>query len=51
MKYFERLEQEMSSWPGVSTHPHRFGGMEFRVKAAEIGHVHTGGTLDIPFPH
>ena len=49
MKYFERLEQELSSWPGVSIHPHRFGGREFRFKAVEIGHIHTGGTVDIPF--
>ena len=50
MKYLERFEQELSSWPGVSTYPHRFGGREFRFKAAEIGHIHTGGTVDIPFP-
>ena len=50
MKFIERFEQELSSWPGVSTHPHRFGGTEFRFKAAEIGHIHTGGTVDIPFP-
>ena len=50
MKYSERLEQEISSWPDVSTHPHRFGGREFRFKAAEIGHIHIGGTVDIPFP-
>jgi hypothetical protein len=50
MKYFERLEQEISSWPGASAHPHQFGGREFRFKAAEIGHFHIGGTIDIPFP-
>ena len=50
MKYLDRLEQELSSWPGVSTHPHRFGGTEFRFKAAEIGHTHPGGVVDIPFP-
>lgn len=50
MNYFERLEQEMSSWPEVLTQPHRFGGREFRFKSAEIGHVHTGGIVDIPFP-
>jgi Luciferase len=50
MRYVERLEQEISSWPGVSAHPHRFGGREFRFKAAEIGHIHIGGTVDIPFP-
>jgi len=50
MKYLDRLEQELSSWPGVSTHPHRFGGTEFRFKAAEIGHTHPGGVVDIPLP-
>lgn len=50
MKYLDRLEQELSSWPGVSTHPHSFGGTEFRFKAAEIGHIHPDGVVDIPFP-
>jgi hypothetical protein len=50
VKYLERFEQELSSWPDVSAHPHRFGGREFRFKAAEIGHIHTEGTVDIPFP-
>ena len=50
MKYFERFVRELSSWPDVTTHPHRFGGREFRFKAAEIGHIHTGGIVDIPFP-
>ena len=30
-------------------HPHRFGGREFRFGSAEVGHVHTGGVVDIPF--
>ena len=50
MKSFERLEQEISSWPGVSSQPTRFGGREFRFKAVEVGHIHVGGTIDIPFP-
>jgi hypothetical protein len=50
MKHFDRLVEKLSSWPGVSTNPHRFGGTEFRFKAAEIGHIHTGGIVDIPFP-
>lgn len=50
MKYLEKLKQEVSSWPEVSIHSHRFGGTEFRFKAAELGHVHTGGVVDIPFP-
>jgi hypothetical protein len=50
MRHFEELEREVSSWPGVSVHPHRFGGVEFRRGAAEIGHIHPGGIVDIPFP-
>lgn len=50
MNYVSRLEDEISAWPGVSVHAHRFGGKEFRFGKAEIGHVHTDGTLDIPFP-
>ena len=50
MKYFDRLVEELSGWPGVSTNSHRFGGTEFRFKAAEIGHIHPGGIVDIPFP-
>ena len=50
MKLLDELERQVLSWPEVSAHPHRFGGCEFRFRAAEIGHVHTGGTVDIPFP-
>ena len=45
----EELEKAIASWPGVSVHPHRFAGREFRFGRAEIGHVHAFGTLDIPF--
>jgi hypothetical protein len=50
MNYFETLEQEVSSWPNVSVHPHRFSGREFRFGSAEIGHIHPGVVVDIPFP-
>jgi len=50
MNYLTQLEKEVSAWPNVSVHPHRFGGKEFRFGKAEIGHLHRGGTLDIPFP-
>jgi Luciferase len=46
----KKLEREIASWPGVSAHPHRFGGREFRFGNAEVGHVHMGGVVDIPFP-
>ncbi len=35
---------------GVSVGPHRFGGVEFVLGMAEIGHIHRNGILDIPFP-
>ena len=50
MTYVARLEEEVLQWPNVSAHPHRFGGREFRLGNAEIGHIHIGGVLDIPFP-
>ena len=48
--HLETLAAEVSSWPGVSVHAHRFGGKEFRFGRGEIGHIHAGGALDIPFP-
>ena len=45
----KELEREVTSWPGVMAHSHRFAGREFRFGDAEIGHVHVGGVVDIPF--
>lgn len=50
MTSVKRVEAEVSSWAEVSVHPHRFAGREFRFGRAEIGHIHLGGVLDIPFP-
>ena len=50
MTYPRELEDKVSTWPGISIHPHRFGGREFRFRTAEVGHVHAGGIVDIPFP-
>ncbi|MBV8475529.1 MAG: DUF5519 family protein [Acidobacteria bacterium] len=46
---FEEFKKAVASWTGVSVHPHRFGGREFRFGNAEIGHVHAFGDVDIPF--
>ena len=46
----KQLESEVTSWPQVTAHSHRFAGREFRFGEAEIGHVHAGGVVDIPFP-
>ena len=50
MNNVKKLADKVSTWPSVSIHPHRFGGKEFRFGSAEIGHVHIGGIVDIPFP-
>jgi hypothetical protein len=44
------IEREVSSWPGVTLEPHRFGGVEFRVGRRELGHLHGSRLADLPFP-
>jgi hypothetical protein len=48
--HLKKLEDEVLTWPHVSVHSHRFRGREFLFDEAEVGHVHTGGIVDIPFP-
>lgn len=50
MNYVKKFEEEILKWTNTSVHPHRFGGREFLFGTAEVGHVHTGGIVDIPFP-
>ena len=50
MNYLKKLEDGVSAWPNVSVHPHRFGGREFLFGSTEVGHIHIGGIVDIPFP-
>ncbi len=50
MNYLKELEAEVSVWPHISVYSHRFGGREFLFNKAEVGHMHTGGIVDIPFP-
>jgi hypothetical protein len=47
---FEKVKSELMSWPGVTSHPHRFGGTEFCVNGREMGHMHGGRFSDLPFP-
>ena len=44
-----RIEREVSSWEGVTVHPHRFGGVEFRLGKRELGHLHGDRLADLPF--
>ncbi len=44
------IVQTLLAWEGVTQHPHRFGGIEFRLGTREIGHIHGDWLVDIPFP-
>ncbi len=46
----KRISEEVGSWPGVESGPHRFGGIEFRVGRRELGHLHGDRMADLPFP-
>lgn len=50
MKNSERIDQSVSGWEGVTSHPHRFGGTEYRLGTRELGHRHGERLVDIPFP-
>jgi hypothetical protein len=45
-----KIDVVVSGWPGVTSGPHRFGGMEWRLGKREIGHIHGNEMVDIPFP-
>ena len=45
-----QIADTVSSWPGVSVAPHRFGGVEFKVGRRELGHLHGDRIADLPFP-
>jgi hypothetical protein len=44
-----RIQREVGSWEGVTVHPHRFGGVEFRLGKRELGHLHGDRLADLPF--
>ena len=46
----DAIVEEVSSWPGVTTGTHRFGGTEFRYGRRELGHLHDSRLADLPFP-
>ena len=45
-----RITAAVTSWPGVTSQPHRFGGVECVIGRREIGHIHGDQMVDIPFP-
>lgn len=46
----EQISRAALAWEGVTAHPHRFGGTEYRLGRRELGHIHGDHMLDIPFP-
>jgi hypothetical protein len=46
----QHITAELETWEGVSAHPHRFGGTEYRLGERELGHIHGDHLVDIPFP-
>jgi hypothetical protein len=46
----ERISKEILSWTDVTSEPHRFGGIEFRLNKREMGHIHGERVADLPFP-
>jgi hypothetical protein len=47
---FKQIVDTLLTWEGIESHPHRFGGTEFRIGKREIGHIHGDSLVDIPFP-
>src|SRR5512143_715269 len=45
-----RITEATTSWSGVTSQPHRFGGVEYVIGKREIGHIHGDHLVDIPFP-
>ena len=46
----EQINHIVLTWHGITAHPHRFGGTEYRLGKREIGHIHGDKLVDIPFP-
>jgi hypothetical protein len=46
-----QIEREVTSWAGVTAHPHRFGGREFRLDRRALGHLHGERWADLSFHH
>lgn len=46
----KQIVDTLLTWESLESHPHRFGGVEFRIGKREIGHIHGDSLVDIPFP-
>ena len=46
----ERISDEVGGLDGVTSRPHRFGGVAFMFGKRELGHIHGDRLADLPFP-
>ncbi len=46
----ETLRQKLLALEGVKEQTHQFGGVEFRYRSKELGHIHGEKLADLPFP-
>lgn len=46
----ERIHIALQGWSGITSRPHRFGGIEYGLGRREIGHLHGDSLVDISFP-
>lgn len=42
------VEETVCGWNDVTSSLHKYGGIQFNVRAHEFGHLHGNGLLDIP---
>ncbi len=49
MKHLKKLEDEVTAWPHISVHPHRFGGKEFLSEVQKSGTYMLAGSLTSRF--
>jgi Family of unknown function (DUF5519) len=47
---FQTIAEELTSWPGITTGPGRFGVTTFSYGTREVGHLHGSSHADLPFP-
>jgi len=45
-----QITEEVTSWPGVTVEPGRFGSLAFKVGRREIGHLHGDHAAHFGFP-
>jgi Family of unknown function (DUF5519) len=47
---YQTIADELTTWPGITTGPGRFGATTFCYRTREVGHLHGSSHADLPFP-